>query len=112
MRRQELLEQHLVRHPRRAPVVAPPEPVQRRRAGQRVHPPDGGLQRRVVAQFPVVVEILVAERRRVDPLPEQIPQAVAAVWPGAAGRPDGGPPTGSDRAARRRGPAAERRRCR
>ena len=81
MRGHELLEQNLVQRPRRAPVGAPFEPAQRRRAGQRVHPLRRGLQRRVVAQLPMVVEILVAQRQRVDPLPEQVRQAVAATRP-------------------------------
>ena len=78
MRGHELLEQHFVNRPSRLPVGPLLQPAQRRRAGQCLHSVGRRLQRQVVAQLPVVVEIRMAQCQCVDALTEQFTQAVLA----------------------------------
>ena len=103
VRRHELLERHLVDRPGAVAVGALLQPARRRRTGQRLHPASRRLQRRIVAQLAVVVQIPVPRGQRVGALPEQLPQRV----------PDTGPPPSVIQPSRHRSsktsdPAVER----
>ena len=78
VRRHELIEQHPVDRHRRLPVRPLLQPAQRRRARQGCHPAGRRLQRRVVAQLSVVVQVLVSQGQGVDALPEQVQKTVVA----------------------------------
>ena len=61
MRRHELLDQDFVNRPGGVPVGPLFQSAQCRRTGQRLHPVGRRLQGQVVTQFPMIVQILMAQ---------------------------------------------------
>lgn len=71
MGRDKPLQKNLVYRPRPIPRRRVLEPAQRRRTGQGPVPPSRRLKRNVMAQGPMVVDILETQRQTVNPLAQQ-----------------------------------------
>jgi hypothetical protein len=74
----ELLEQHLVQRDGRVAIGALLRAAQRRRDVQRLDLRRGRLQRRIVPQLIVIVQVFIAQRQRVDALLQEFFQVVIA----------------------------------